>query len=174
VEIGEGQLDKDNFPEVEDMVSVCAGLVTVDNKRNIIRLVHYTTQEYFERTWDTWHPNAEREATITCIMCLSFNELKSGICEDDEKFKERLQSNRLYDYASHHWTHHAREASMLIPEVISFLETKAQVEASSQVLMAVERWSGSVDSQDIPKKIQSISEIGFSRNTQCFYNNLLD
>lgn len=50
VEIGEAQIDKDNFPEVEDIVSVCAGLVTVDDESNIIRLVHYKTQEYFERT----------------------------------------------------------------------------------------------------------------------------
>ena len=44
------ELDEDNIPDVEDIVSVCAGLVTVDEESNIIRLVHYTTQEYFERT----------------------------------------------------------------------------------------------------------------------------
>jgi hypothetical protein len=40
VEIGESYLDKDNLPEVEDIVSVCAGLVTVDKESSIIRLVH--------------------------------------------------------------------------------------------------------------------------------------
>ena len=50
VEVGEPSLDKDNLPEVEDMVSVCAGLVVVDEQSDIIRLVHYTTQEYFEKT----------------------------------------------------------------------------------------------------------------------------
>jgi hypothetical protein len=47
VEIGEPKLDEDNLLEIEDMVSMCAGLVTVDEESKIIRLVHYTTQEYF-------------------------------------------------------------------------------------------------------------------------------
>ena len=50
VEVGESVLDEDNFPQVEDIVSVCSGLVTVDEKSDIVRLVHYTAQEYFERT----------------------------------------------------------------------------------------------------------------------------
>jgi hypothetical protein len=32
------------------------GLVTVDKQSNIIRLVHYTAQEYFERNQSTWFP----------------------------------------------------------------------------------------------------------------------
>jgi hypothetical protein len=48
VKSGDHQLDKENVREIEDMVSVCAGLVTVDEESSIIRLVHYTTQEYFD------------------------------------------------------------------------------------------------------------------------------
>lgn len=32
VEVGEPTLDKDDLPEVEDMISVCAGLVVVDEQ----------------------------------------------------------------------------------------------------------------------------------------------
>ena len=39
VEAEESELDEDNIPDVADMVSVCAGLVTVDEESNIIRLV---------------------------------------------------------------------------------------------------------------------------------------
>jgi hypothetical protein len=46
----ETQLDEANFSQVKGMVSVCARLVTVNDKSNIIRLVHYTPQEYFEQT----------------------------------------------------------------------------------------------------------------------------
>ncbi|KFY91698.1 hypothetical protein V500_04517 [Pseudogymnoascus sp. VKM F-4518 (FW-2643)] len=45
IELGESSLDENNIPQIEDMVSVCAGLVTVDEESEIIRLVHYTTQE---------------------------------------------------------------------------------------------------------------------------------
>lgn len=52
VEPGTRELDRDNIPRINDMVSVCAGLVTSDGSR--IRLVHYTTQDYFERNWTSW------------------------------------------------------------------------------------------------------------------------
>ncbi len=43
VEFGEAKLDINCFPEIKDMISVCARLVTVDKESGIIRLVHYTT-----------------------------------------------------------------------------------------------------------------------------------
>ncbi|KAL6408433.1 ankyrin repeat-containing domain [Ilyonectria robusta] len=46
-------LEEDNIPELEGIISVCHGLVTVDEKSNIVRLVHYTTQEYFEHKRET-------------------------------------------------------------------------------------------------------------------------
>ena len=157
VEVGEPQLDEDNIPQDEDIVSVCAGLVTIDEESSIIRLVHYTTQEYFDRTWQKWFPNAQADIAIICVTYLSFDEFESGICQNDEEFEEQLQSNQLYDYASHNWGHHAREASILIPEVISFLERKPQVEASSQGLLAAKRWRDGVKySCQFPKQITGL------------------
>lgn len=50
VEIGKLELDEENLLDIKDMISVCAGLVTIDKESSTVRLVHYTTQEYFERT----------------------------------------------------------------------------------------------------------------------------
>src|SRR6185503_5211905 len=99
VEVGEQELDIENLPQIEDMVSVCAGLVTVDKESSIIRLVHYTTQEYFERTQRYWFPNAEADITTICATYLSFSTFESGFCLTDDDFEERMQSNNLYDYA---------------------------------------------------------------------------
>ncbi|KIM95293.1 hypothetical protein OIDMADRAFT_34064 [Oidiodendron maius Zn] len=60
IEVGDYELDEENLPQLEDMVSVCAGLVTIDEKSGIVRLVHYTTQEYFERTQRRWFSKAEK------------------------------------------------------------------------------------------------------------------
>ena len=43
MELGEEELDLDNIPNVKDIVSVCAGLITIDKESDIICLVHYTT-----------------------------------------------------------------------------------------------------------------------------------
>jgi ankyrin repeat protein len=157
VEVGESELDEENFSQIEDIVSACAGLVTIDEESGIIRLVHYTTQEYFERTQSQWFPNTHTNITIICVSYLSFNEFESGICQNDEEFEQRLQLNTLYDYAAHNWGHHAREASKLIPEVISFLERKSQVEASSQGLLTRKKYSSDMKySQRFPKDMTGL------------------
>jgi hypothetical protein len=48
MEVGVSKLENDNLPQIKDIVSVCARLVTVDKQSNTIRLAHYFVQEYFE------------------------------------------------------------------------------------------------------------------------------
>ncbi|KAN0102723.1 hypothetical protein V8E51_011036 [Hyaloscypha variabilis] len=157
VEIGESELDVENLSQIEDIVSVCAGLVTIDKESGIIRLVHYTTQEYLERTRRHWFLDAESEITTVCVTYLSFAIFRSGICPTDKDFKQRLQSNKLYDYASNNWGHHAREALILCQGVIEFLQKQAQVEASSQALMAFERrWGFGEYIQGVPKQMTGL------------------
>jgi hypothetical protein len=137
VEIGESELDGENLPEVEDIISVCAGLMTVDEQSNIIRLVHYTTQEYFERTWTSWFPSAQADIAITCVTYLSFDTFESGFCPTEKDFETRLQLNPLYDYAARNWGHHTRLALKEVEQLIlDFLESGAKVSASSQAMMA--------------------------------------
>jgi hypothetical protein len=135
VKFGDAQLDGNNFSDIEDIVSVCAGLVTIDDKSEVIRLVHYTVQEYFEETQIEWFPGAQIDITAACVAYLSFDTFKSGYCRTDKEFHQRLRSNQLYDYAAHNWGHHAREASTLCQGSIEFLQKQAQVEASSQALL---------------------------------------
>ncbi|RYP52701.1 hypothetical protein DL769_010625 [Monosporascus sp. CRB-8-3] len=137
VETGKSHLDEDNLPQI--MVKVCAGLVTVDEESSIIRLVHYTAQEYFERRRKYWFPDAESEINRVCVTYLSFHGFESGFCQTDDEFEERLESNKFYDYAAHNWGHHARQASTLCSGVIDFLGCEARVEASSQALMVSKR-----------------------------------
>lgn len=59
VNIGDSDFDKENLREINDMVCVCCGLVTADEESKIVLLVHYTIQEYFERTWASWFHNAQ-------------------------------------------------------------------------------------------------------------------
>lgn len=93
VEPGETSLDEDNLPDLDDVVSVCAGLVIIDDESGIIRLVHYTTQDYFERRKQKWLPDAENEIAQTCNTYLSFDAFRSGLYGTD--FKQRLRENLL-------------------------------------------------------------------------------
>ncbi|KAF2711109.1 hypothetical protein K504DRAFT_475959 [Pleomassaria siparia CBS 279.74] len=108
VEPGETELDPENILDIEDLVSVCAGLVVVDPESAVIRLVHYTTQEYFERTAHKWNPTAQQYIASTCLTYLSFTEFKSGSCATDKDFEERLQRSQFLDYAAKNWADHTR------------------------------------------------------------------
>ncbi|KAJ5745670.1 ankyrin repeat protein [Penicillium odoratum] len=135
VEVGEPELDKDNLPEIEDLVSVCAGLVTVDEESDIVRLVHYTAQEYFERTQKHWFPDAEIDITKACVSYLSFDIFESGGCRTFDELEERMLLNKLYSYAAQNWGNHALKASVRCPEAILFLKSKAKVAAAGQPLI---------------------------------------
>ncbi|EUC34783.1 hypothetical protein COCCADRAFT_35604 [Bipolaris zeicola 26-R-13] len=141
VEDGQEEFDEDNKSDIEDIVSVCAGLVTVDEESGIIRLVHYTTQEYFERTQKDWFPTAEFDITMICVTYLSFAVFGSGSCHTDSSFEERLQLNPLYDYAAHYWGYHARQARSAHPKVIEFFHHETNMEAASQAMQVRKKFS---------------------------------
>jgi ankyrin repeat protein len=155
IKVGKPELDQGDLPQLRDMVSVCAGLVTVDEESNIIRLVHYTTQEYFERTQMTWFPGAQRDIARTCIAYLSFDTFEAGFCETDDKFEKRLKQNPLYDYAARNWGDHARVSSTQEGQLIlNFLKSEAKVSGSSQAMMASRSYSGY--SQRVPMRMTGV------------------
>ena len=160
--VGKSELDQGDLPHIGDMVSVCSGLVAVDEESRIIRLVHYTTQEYFERTQEHWFPNAESKITRICVTYLSFKVFESGFCQSDDEFEERLRSNQLYDYAAHNWGIHACKASTLCQEVIDFLESELKTEAASQALLAIKRFSQNSNySQEVPRQVTGLHLVAY-------------
>ena len=50
IEPGITFVDENALPDEHLVVLVCAGLVFIDRENDVIRLVHYTTMEYFKRT----------------------------------------------------------------------------------------------------------------------------
>lgn len=126
--IGHVDLKRSNIPDVQDIVSVCAGLVTVDKESDIIRLVHYTTQQYFKREQKRCVSNAEYTITATCITYLSFDVFGSGPCRTKPEYSNRLSLYQLYPYAARYWTKHARAFSSLPPEVGKFLRNRPKLQ----------------------------------------------
>ncbi len=107
MEVGDNDLDCDNIPDVEDILSVCAGLVTVDEESQVIRLVHYTTQDFLEGIRGNWTPNAQRDISSVCLTYLCFEPFKSGASPNNERFDDRLAKYRFLDYSARFWQFHA-------------------------------------------------------------------
>ncbi|WJG34361.1 uncharacterized protein FOBCDRAFT_194101 [Fusarium oxysporum Fo47] len=174
VEERDVELNKENLPQIDDMVSVCSGLVKVDVKSGIIRLVHYTTQEYLDRTRDEWFPIAESEITMACITYLSFDVFKAGFCRSAEEYTDRLTWNPFYDYAYRNWGHHALMASMDGDQVIiDFLESPAKLSASVQAIMLSEpNESGHIaDISHMATEVPTAAYFGLSKTILALLEN---
>lgn len=140
--------DKDNIPDIEYLVSVCCGLVTVDKRSEIIRLAHYTIQEYFEREPREWFLKAQAEIARTCTRYLSFETFKDGHVQQRDDLEFRLRSNPLYSYAATYWGRHARHNPQC-PSVQHFLRKQKAVQASFQVLWDLKRDQLGLNSADL-------------------------
>jgi hypothetical protein len=73
VEPGAKELDDDNLLDIEIILAVCAGLAIVDEQLLVVRLVHYTTQEYFDSIQPQQFPDAQMEITRTLLTFLSID-----------------------------------------------------------------------------------------------------
>ncbi|RSL38411.1 hypothetical protein CEP53_014893 [Fusarium sp. AF-6] len=133
----EGHLDQDNLPEEDELVSACAGLVIVDKASGIIRLVHYTARDFFEKTQAQFFPKDEGGLTSICLKYLSFDGLR-GPCTSDEEYESRLTDNPFYSYAARHWGQHARRADMsnVLDSITHLLREPARIDAMTQALFS--------------------------------------
>ncbi|CAI6095091.1 unnamed protein product [Clonostachys chloroleuca] len=135
IEIGEARFDTDNITEIHDMLSVCAGLVTVDEGSDIIRLVHYTAQEYFDRTSEKWFHNAQERILQVCITCLCYENVEYHPSESIYLDNGILDRGRtFYIYAARCWGLHARHLKTPHQSVLRFLRQRAKVKASFMAL----------------------------------------
>ncbi|KAJ7456174.1 hypothetical protein FB451DRAFT_1512596 [Mycena latifolia] len=73
VEPDSRELDEDNVMDINIILSVCAGLVIVDKESSVVRLVHYTTQEYLDSIQALQFPDAQIEITRTLLTFLAFD-----------------------------------------------------------------------------------------------------
>ncbi|KAL2802255.1 hypothetical protein BJX63DRAFT_438047 [Aspergillus granulosus] len=138
VEPGKSGLNKACFYQPEDTVSYCAGLVAIDQESNIIRLAHYTTQEYLERSFRENVADEVQKDIIatTCLTYLSFDVFAEGYCLVEERFNDRLEQYPFFDYAARHWGYHFQEVQQDLGDVaLEFLMDDSKASASSQLLL---------------------------------------
>ncbi|KIW12585.1 hypothetical protein PV08_09863 [Exophiala spinifera] len=136
VENGTQEIDESNFVDPELLTSVCAGLVILDQASSVIRLVHYSTQEYFRRMRLSRFANAQFHIGSTCLTYLSFREFADGACSNDRAGRVRMRKHRLLHYAAQHWGDHCRDDSEreLKTQIFQFIDNEAQVSSAVQVM----------------------------------------
>ncbi|KAF3182443.1 hypothetical protein TWF788_006346 [Orbilia oligospora] len=135
VKAGTSSLDTRSLYTAKDIVSSCAGLATIDGDSGIIRLVHYTTQEYFQRNYWKNFPNVQKDIiAATCLTYLSYDVFGGGYCSYWLDLVPRQKQNPFFDYAAQNWAFHAREVQGSVLELaLKFLESDSKSSAASQI-----------------------------------------
>ncbi|KAL9082847.1 MAG: hypothetical protein Q9159_006137 [Coniocarpon cinnabarinum] len=139
IEPDESSLDEQNLNDVEVIVSVCAGLVMIDEKSGIIRLTHYTIQEFLERVLSDWQPCAQEEIATDCVRYVSFDTFRSGSCTSDASFEQRLAENPFFEYAACCWSMHLQplqQSRYAAEAALALLRNEALVDSASQAALA--------------------------------------
>ncbi|KAF3275192.1 hypothetical protein TWF970_006914 [Orbilia oligospora] len=115
-EASQDTIDDDDLTDINDIISVCAGLVTIDEDTKIVRLIHYTTQEYFDK--QEWTRDAQTGLAEMCIIYLSIEMNSADPFEtadpDPGEYTDgnlNIDFGPFYSYARRNWGHHASKCS---------------------------------------------------------------
>ena len=103
VEIGSPHLNSDNVPSIGTLLACCQGLITIDKEASIVRLIHYTLQEYLRA-----HPElfgaAHSTMAETCLSYLNSQQVKAP----PTRTSPYPQGTPFLGYSSQYWGVHAK------------------------------------------------------------------
>lgn len=119
------RLDKESVPKIEDVLSVCGGLVvTYDDIDQVVRvrLVHRTAREYLERTRSQWLPDAQVYLAETCLAYLSLDDFQSPGGRKTGRYWPRFRDYPLYPYCTEFWKDDVQMMQeKMVEQITSFL-----------------------------------------------------
>ncbi|KAJ7343961.1 hypothetical protein DFH08DRAFT_701947 [Mycena albidolilacea] len=122
VEPGATELDPENLPDMDIVLSVCAGLVVVNEEDDKIRLIHYSTELYLQsaHVQAREFPRAQCEITLTCITYLSsvFEANSHRLQQPLVLFADSPLLHYAVDYCLVHARGHAKIVELLIKLLI--------------------------------------------------------
>lgn len=142
------EFDEDNMHLSESLVDVCAGLVIIDSSSRIIRLVHYTTQEYLDKERLHIFPNAEVDISRACLMFLSYDSTRTwknpktwgNTSRNFSPLRGRLQARDhlvFADYATNHWFSHVKSGLQARDPDPVFLKAVADFKTTDKMVFSI-------------------------------------
>ncbi|KAI9731302.1 MAG: hypothetical protein M1834_005205 [Cirrosporium novae-zelandiae] len=111
--------------DAEDILEILGCLVSYDENSRLVTLAHYTVGEYFLSSYAlTWTPAYHLSPGAGNIQiakgCLTYLLLDNL---PHLKYKERLESYPLLNYAARYWTTHARRNLSTCPPLLDLAMT---------------------------------------------------
>ena len=152
VRSGDTVLDSERLPAVDILCESCHGLVTIDEESRIVRLVHRTAQDFFDRHRAQYFSDIHTQITRTCLDYLMFDVFAQGPCgfissrpmdmwaargdiSESRLLSTRFLQNPFLDYAAIHWGLHAcgEPERKLENSILRFLQASTTLDSFFQV-----------------------------------------
>ena len=169
IEDGDTELNTAELPSTGILLSITAGLVRINENGNT-GLVHYTLQEYFDKSPEKLIQEPEVDLAATCLTYLSFKVFESVPYTDDEAYLTSLRNRQkeycFLKYASNYLGQHMMQNQLhsRLKMLLEFLKTDRVVSFLAQVLYS-SRWrrKGNVAkiSEECPKQYTSLHITAF-------------
>jgi hypothetical protein len=126
------------IPHREDILHVTKGLISIGtDSEQIVRLDHFTLEDYFYRTRDKWFPDGEVNMANICLTYLSFDAFSKPCKVEELAAKE--SSHPFISYAVQYWGEHACKAGAKVQDAaVRYLKDPSRVEAYIQCAWAAD------------------------------------
>jgi hypothetical protein len=157
-ELSDGELlEEEDLPDGDILTEACSGLVMVDAESQVVRLVHYTAQQYFEEYHKLLIKRAQLTLTRTSLTYLALPNFSSGACTNDADMSLRLKQYPFLDYAAKYWGTEIVhiESAEIMPELESFISNTAALEAANQAWSLKPNWYTHW-SQEFPRRVPAL------------------
>ena len=161
VEHSDMEFDPAAQTELSILLTVTAGLLSVDADRGAVRLVHKTAQEYFEGNWRTLFPKAQTEIAVTTLAYLNFEPFSTPCqgSEEDVEVDSRIAKFSFFAYAATYWGEHVQEV-LDEPDVqgavVKFLKGQSKLASTIQAAWYVGSKSQTSASWDVRTGVNSL------------------
>ncbi|KAL4782158.1 hypothetical protein BJX76DRAFT_369374 [Aspergillus varians] len=153
---GDQDIDDDALTAPNYLLTICAGLLTIDEESNIIRLVHYTAQEYLKDIKYNHFADTQTEITSICLRYLSLEEFGKGYCSTNEQYKNRMKKYVLLEYVAEAMEKHTSgEISDTVSQLaVKLLSNRSKLSSATQVTFVP--WPSSWLSDNFPRYFYGI------------------
>lgn len=140
---GDTNLNERGLCDIDDIISLCEGLIVISQETDTVRLVHgATAAEFFNAHLSDYFPEAELYVASTCMTILNFTSYTEvadfwRICATpderptleenaaiEEEFHQQFEKLPFLRYAAFYWPQHLRTCGQkLLDPAVSFIES---------------------------------------------------
>ncbi|KAH6868954.1 hypothetical protein BKA70DRAFT_380995 [Coprinopsis sp. MPI-PUGE-AT-0042] len=104
------RFEQDCLVQEATLIGLCHGLVAVEEKTRLVRLVHYTAKDVLERLIIETFPQPHALLSAVCLARLTDSGFLHTKLNDEGELEDSLKAEPFPSYAYYSWSTHGRQS----------------------------------------------------------------